>query len=1115
MNNDVNSKPRLFRIPIKLDFIDVSALIDMGSIASLCSEFVFNRLDRNKLIKINDPPKNFIGASGESIEILGVYDIPIVLQDDHTVVHPFHVVRRLAESVLLGIDFLVKHNFSFEGGTRKLSYSIADKNYEIINRVGENIPVSEPSSIEKPDLSHLSPHERKMLENLIEGNRHVFAQSLAELGTAVGVEHAIETTGEIIAIPPYNTPYALRGILKDQIDEFLRCGIIEPSNSPYSSSIVMVRKRDTSEYRLTCDWRKLNSITRKDRYPGMLFNDVIDALYGAQYFSVIDLHNAYFQINLRKSDRCLSAFTCFYGHFQFIKMGQGLCNGPATMQRLLNNILKDVLFKFTLAFFDDVLVYSKTFADHIHHLQRVFTLLYDAGLKLKYKKCTFGMPSVRYLGFIISRNGLSTESEKVEAIAKFKTPTKIDHIRSYVGAASFYRRFVKNFSNIVHPLVKLTRKNVKFQWGPEQQAAFDCIKEKLTTAPVLYFVDFSRPLILRTDASDYGIGSVLGQIQRDPITGEEREGAIAFFSKGLIDRQLTWTTCEKELFAIIASVKTFHTYLFGRHFTIYTDNQPIVWLMKNKDMKLRITRWSLILQEYDFDVIHVKGKSNVVADALSRCPINTVEEVPEGTLLVALTRKQWAEMQAADLLAATKGKGMRNVDRDGNLKDPDKIFVELNNGILATQSGRILVPEAMINEVLNRFHTHKLGGHLGFLKTELKIKRRFMWPGMATCIRNFINKCIACNLRKATGKTVAPLCPIKPVDYIGEKWAIDLIGPCPASAENSIYILTMVEYMTRFAETCALPDQTSVTIAQAIIRCIVLRWGIPHRILSDGATSLQSNLMSDLYKELNIKREKISPYSASTNGLCEKLNGSLINILTPFVIENPVRWQQYLPYATFCYNMSVNATTKESPAYLMYQWDPTEPCDLQPSSRIRFLTDNETLFSDPYQRTLQLARNHTLESQENSKLYYDEENKVTLTKYNVGDLIFMRESKVQTGKFYNRWSGPYEVVRKQSDLNYVVKSDKLRPVPFTIHVNRMKKYKVKEPTTTASAGNPSGETLAPTNVSTKAQQPVSPPETSVDSPLQAKKNKKAPAPVPIDRPRRTNVNVPLRYRNDQ
>ena len=478
----------------------------------------------------------------------------------------------------------------------------------------------------------LSPHQRQQAEALLTKNADVFACSDADLGRTTTVTHKIRTVDDEPVRLPYRriSPTQLEEV-KEHIRQLLEKDVIRPSTSPYASPIVLVRKGDGS-LRLCVDYRKLNQKTRKDAYPIPRIDESMDSLHGAQWFSTLDLLSGYHQVEMDENDRQKTSFTTPFGLYEYVRMPFGLCNAPGTFQRLMQACLGDQFFSSVLCYLDDVLVYSNTFEDQLERLDRVFARLRQHGLKVKPSKCELFRPEVKYLGHKVSREGVQTDPAKLEAVRNWPTPTSVKELRSFLGFCSFYRRFVKGFSQIAGPLHNLVaslcdnmkaKKTTAFQWDSTHQAAFDQLQQALCEPPVLGYADFTQPFEMEVDASLHGLGAVLYQRQ------EGKRRVIAYASRTLRGAEKNmdkYSSMKLELLGMKwAITDKFRDYLIGSKFVVFTDNNPLAHL-DNAKLGATEQRWVGALSVFDFDIKYKPGAANRAADGLSRRPQTTNNE---------------------------------------------------------------------------------------------------------------------------------------------------------------------------------------------------------------------------------------------------------------------------------------------------------------------------------------------------------------------------------------------------------------------------------------------------------------------------------------------------------
>ena len=441
----------------------------------------------------------------------------------------------------------------------------------------------------------------------------MFATDNLDLGRCDWVKHQIDTQGNLpFKQNPYRIPLSQRPVVEKHIHDMLQQGVIRPSMSPWASPIVLVQKKDGS-IRFCVDWRKLNSLTKKDTYPLPKIVDILDSLGGAVYFSTMDLQSGYWQIAVEDRDIEKTAFTTFAGLYEFTKMGFGLCNAPATFQRLMEIALAGLQWSTCLVYLDDILVFSKSFEEHLQCLAKVFNRLMEAGLKLKAKKCAFARKEVPFLGHIVSKEGLHVDPSKVETVMNYEPPKNLTEVWRFLGMTGYYRRFIPEFAKTATPLFNLLKKDESFEWNEKCQDAFDELKSKLVQAPLLIYPDPTQPYILQCDACKNGIGAVLSQLK------EGKEHPIAYAAKSLHKHERNYSATQLEAYAVIWSVKHFRPYLYGSHFTVITDHSALRWLLDQKNTPNgQIARWRLELQGYDMEVKHRPQRENAPADALSR-----------------------------------------------------------------------------------------------------------------------------------------------------------------------------------------------------------------------------------------------------------------------------------------------------------------------------------------------------------------------------------------------------------------------------------------------------------------------------------------------------------------
>jgi hypothetical protein len=461
-------------------------------------------------------------------------------------------------------------------------------------------------------IGNITEEQKRRFDDLIKRNEDIFAKDENDFGRTGIIKYTIDTgDAKPIKQRAYRAGLKDRERIKEEIDRLLEKGAIRKSNSPWASPVVIVPKKN-GKRRVCIDYRKINKVTRKDNHPLPRIDDMLDTFQKSEWFTSLDLVSGYFQVEMEERDIEKTAFITNEGLYEYTVMPFGLCNAPATFQRMMHMVLGDLIYTKAPVYIDDVNVHSKTFEQHLQDLEEVFDRIRKANLKLSLEKCHFCFQEIKFLGYIVGKDGIKVDMEKIEKVQKFPRPGNVSELRSFVGLASYFRRFVKDFSKIVKPLTELFQKDKNYEWKERQEKSFEELKRKLTEAPILIYPDFDKIFTLYTDASGYALGCVLSQEDKD---GKER--VVAYASRSLTKAEQNYATTEKECLAVIWGVEKFHHYLYGRKFRIVTDHIALKWL-QTSELKGRRARWVLRLQPYDYEIIYKQGRKHQNADALSR-----------------------------------------------------------------------------------------------------------------------------------------------------------------------------------------------------------------------------------------------------------------------------------------------------------------------------------------------------------------------------------------------------------------------------------------------------------------------------------------------------------------
>jgi transposase InsO family protein len=947
------------------------------------------------------------------------------------------------------------------------------------------------------EIQHpLDEAELKAVRKLLLKHQDAFQCEGEPLGRTNVVKHDINTsTSQPMKQKARRFPIHQRGEGEKIVQEMLEGNVIEPSTSPWASPVVLVKKKDGST-RFCIDYRKLNSVTIKDAYPLPRIDESLDALSGAQFFSTLDLASGYWQVGMTEEAKLKSAFATPSGLFQFKCMPFGLCNAPSTFERLMEQVLAGLQWQICLIYLDDVIIFSKTCAEHIARLDEILSKLGQAGLKLKPKKCHFFCEEVLYLGHRVSKEGIATDPDKVKAVQNWGVPTNLTDVRSFLGLCSYYRRFIPQFSTIAKPLTRLTEKNQGFKWGDEQEEAWAGLKQKLLTAPILAYPDPQVEFIVDTDASAYGIGAVLSQVQN----GQER--VIAYGSRSLTKEERRYCVTRQELLAIVYFLKYFRHYLYGRHFTVRTDHGALRWLINFKDPQGQVARWLEVLGTFDFDVEHRPGLKHNNADAMSRGPCRQCgrdeseepndcdkREEPDECLAITrsktkqtvvpvpvapphewvpwtgegpLSRENLVRAQADDPVIAQ----LLGWKRDGR----KPVWSEVSAGSSALKTywaqweslvvyhsllcrelclagkktrKQVLVPAGLQDTVLDECHNAVTAGHMGIRRTLAGVRTRFFWPKLRDAIQKWISRCAVCASRKPSLKKRRGPLQRYMVGEPMERVALDVSGPWPLSESGNKYILVVTDHLTRWSEAYPIADQEARTISEVFVTQFIARFGCPMLVHTDQGRNFESKLFKEMCVMLGVKKTHTMAFRPQSNGIVERMNKTIGSLISAYVSENQRTWDKNLAVLMMAYRATPHETSGLTPNELMLGRQISMPIDIQvglppesePREENQYLIDLRVRMEEAYA----VARENLMAGAERQKRYYDLG--ADEAKFQPGDLVWLLNQSRRKGrcpKLQRKWLGPMIVEARVNDVTYKLRVDAQNT--RMVHFEKIKPY---------------------------------------------------------------------------
>ena len=906
------------------------------------------------------------------------------------------------------------------------------------------------------EQAEVTSEEKKQASEFLLHHKKAFSLH-GELGHYDGKLFKIDTGDAApIRCMPRPVPHHKKVEIDRQIDDMLAKGLIQPTDSEWASPVLMVKKKDGS-LRFCIDYRRLNDVTKHDAFPLPNINDCLASLgKGCRYFSSLDLASGYWQMGMDKESQEKAAFTTHRGLFKPLVQPFGPKGGVAHFSRVMDSLLGSLQWKMLLIYLDDILVFGKDFQEHLDRLGLVLQTLIKANLKLKPEKCNLFRRSVKFLGHVISEDGIQPDSDKLKSVRTWPVPKAKEEVQSFLGFVSYYRRYVQNFASLAEPLIALTRKHAKFRWDADCEEAFRKLIDVLIDYPILAYPDFTQPFVLTTDASATGLGAVLSQGQG------RHESVIAFASRTLTKAERNYSATERECLGVIWATEYFEYYLLGAPFIIYTDHDPLTYLRSVSQPHGRLARWMLKLEQFEYQIRHKPGKSISHADGLSRQSVQvTAVSLPQ----------EWSIEEFRD--AQSKDKVLRRVKYFCALQKQPSIteepivkeycrkmdHLEDREGVLmikycskGERREQLVVPESLIPSVLEKLHDK--AGHFGSEKTLLKVRQHFFWTSMFKDVAAWCRTCKECQLRKHPSIAArAPLQYMPVASEPGQLLCMDFVGPLPETPKGNKHMLVVTDAFTKYSEVIPLPNQTAEVTADALIQECFSRQGVPAILHSDQGKNFESEVIQHLCRRLGIEKTRTSGYHPAGNGGVERYNKTLVERLSLMLQrEDQTDWERQIPQALFDYHNAVHSSTGMTPAQLHFGRplrSPFESLALTPvgakssSARKYFTALQKRIVKQQGQ-----AQHKLMQSMADRKRMHDR--KLHYSPFAKGDLVMCRNFTCGKGLkpklLKERWTGPWKIIQVRGPVNYrITRKFGRKTQRVLVHHDRLKYFHERPP----------------------------------------------------------------------
>lgn len=1055
----------LIKVDIEINNNDkeIIAVLDSGATRSVLSEKIANELN----LKINEANENIKLIIGGKHKIVGVTEIVKVSVLNTTTKISFIVLPSDSIDCLLGLDFFHKTGCildvqkgkvefrtsgQFKGGIKKIKEEEEEDILEnevmvISTEYMENDEIENEyqweSKVERPkieeifkEIEEITKEENKQLKKILKEYENQFAYSLEDLKVPCNIlKHEIRLMDDIpVVVPQYRRSPRDEELIDEKTEQLLRLGLIRKSEGAYSAEPVVIRSPG-KEPRMCIDYTAVNKKTIKDPFPLPRVDTIIDSLANNEITSTLDAKSGYNQIEVEEKSKPPTAFRTRKGTWEWNRMPFGGKGGPATFHRVMSYIFNGLTFIFI--FFDDIIIKSRNIKEHFEHLEEVFKRLKQANLKLNPKKCKFFRKELNILGFTISKNTVKMDKDKIEVIKNWPIPKTIKPVHSFLGLAGFYRRFIKNFSIIAAPLYKLLQKNVKFNWTPTCQTAFDQLKKCLTSYPILRIPDFSKTFYLYTDASGTGIGGIL--CQRDE---NDTEFVIQYGSRLLRGAEINYAITELELLAVVYFCKTWKYYLLNQKFYIITDHSALLWLFNLKDKTGRLMRWYIFMTQFNYEIKYKPGKIHRNVDALSRIQteekILMIEESETSTKYLDPFQDKFllSFLQTGKLEQGLSKKQIKRIQRESKKyfwKD-ENLWLKTNEEIKERKIPKLEDRETITKEI------HAIG-HFDEEATYLRLKQKYYWKNMRETCKKIHRNCLEC-LRNNKCKIINHPALAIPILGIFDKICLDLSFGFEQTPEGYIGILVIIEYLSKYPWIVPIKSKSADEIARNLFKYITT-YGCPKWIISDLGNEMNNEIFQNLCKLTGIIHRTTSPFKASTDGLVEKHMYTFANVLRKLIQNKNEKhkWIEQIDFILLAYRTKINSTTKQTPFFLLYG----RQMNMIDDWENKLEEDDETAL---FKRTIELKKllqyehgvtiKQIQKMQEIQKHSQDNRNHIETIPLEIGATCFLKDSRLMKDKLDDRFKGPYSIYGRTPLGNYWLMDENKKILKYSYPREKLK-----------------------------------------------------------------------------